>query len=311
MRVLVTGGAGFIGSHTVERFLEEGWEVVVLDNFRTGRRENISHLSGRFELHTGSVEDRSLLEALLMEADAVVHLAAVPSVVESFEFPVETASINVSGTISVLEGSRRADVEKVVFSSSSAIYGDGYPLPLKEDLPPRPLSNYAVTKVAGEHLMGVYSRVYGLRTVSLRYFNVYGPRQNPESEYAAVVPKFLTALSRGETPVIYGDGEQSRDFIYVRDVAEVNYLSVVRDIPGGEVFNVASGIPTTIHELLRTVEEVVGRRAQPRYEPPRPGDIRHSLADVEKLKKMLDFTPRYSLKEGLREMYTSLTGVHV
>ena len=221
VKALITGGAGFIGSHTVERFLEEGWEVVVLDNLRTGRRDNISHIAEKIEFHTGSVEDRNLLGALMEGVDAVVHLAAVPSVVESFAYPLETAEINVKGTLAVLEAARLEDVESVVFSSSSAVYGDGHPLPLKEDLTPRPLSNYAVTKVAGEHFMKVYSEVYGIKTVSLRYFNVYGPRQNPESEYAAVIPKFIGALLRGEAPVIYGDGKQTRDFIYVK-----NYLAI-------------------------------------------------------------------------------------
>ena len=308
MKALITGGAGFIGSHTVERFLEEGWEVVVLDNLRTGRRDNISHIAEKIEFHTGSVEDRNLLGALMEGVDAVVHLAAVPSVVESFAYPLETAEINVKGTLAVLEAARLEDVESVVFSSSSAVYGDGHPLPLKEDLAPRPLSNYAVTKVAGEHFMKVYSEIYGIKTVSLRYFNVYGPRQNPESEYAAVIPKFIGALLRGEAPVIYGDGKQTRDFIYVKDVAEVNYLSTIKDIPGGEVINVASGKPKEIVELLKVVEGVLGKALPPRYEPPRPGDIRHSLASVEKMKRSLGFTPRYTLREGIEEMCSEMRG---
>ncbi|MCD6384010.1 MAG: NAD-dependent epimerase/dehydratase family protein [Thermoplasmata archaeon] len=302
MRVLITGGAGFIGSHTVERFLSGGWDVEVLDNYRTGSKRNLSHLEGRVEIHYGSVEDMNVLKAIMMDVDAVVHLAAVPSVMEAFQYPLEAASINVDGTVALLEAARETDVGKVVFSSSSAVYGEGHPLPLKEEYPPRPMSNYAVTKVAGEGFMEVYAEVYGLKTVSLRYFNVFGPRQNPESDYSAVIPKFISALLRGQQPVIYGDGEQSRDFIYVKDVAEANYLSVVKNLPAGTRINIASGVPTTVNQLLKIVSEVVGVEVTPRYAPPRPGDIRESLASVDRMKNLLGFTPSYTLKEGMGEM---------
>jgi nucleoside-diphosphate-sugar epimerase len=297
---LVTGGAGFIGSNIVELMLEEGKRVRVLDNFSTGRRENLEGLSDRIELIEGDVRDLATVTRAMAGCACVVHQAALPSVVRSTEDPLASHQVNADGTLNVLLAARDAGSRRVVYASSSSVYGDSPTLPKREDMAPRPLSPYAVGKLAGEYYCTVFSRLYGLSCVSLRYFNVFGPRQDPCSQYAAVIPNFFGALCRGEQAVIDGDGDQSRDFTFVRNVAEANLLACEAELPGGEVMNVACGESTSINDLFRLVREILGISAAPRHGAPRPGDVRHSLADITKAREKLGFIPSVGLREGLR-----------
>ena len=297
---LVTGGAGFIGSNIVELMLDEGKRVRVLDNFSTGRRENLEGLSDRIELIEGDIRDSATVKRAVAGCVCVVHQAALPSVVRSIEDPLVSHQVNVDGTLNVLLSARDAGVRRVVYASSSSVYGDSPTLPKREDMTPRPLSPYAVGKITGEYYCSVFSRLYGLSCISLRYFNVFGPRQDPCSQYAAVIPNFFGTLCRGEEAVIDGDGGQSRDFTFVKNVAEANLLACGAALPGGEVLNIACGESTSINELFRLVQEVLGISAAPRYGKPRPGDVRHSLADITMALEKLGFTPSVGLKDGLR-----------
>jgi UDP-glucose 4-epimerase len=294
MRAVVTGGCGFIGSNLAEE-LSKHMDVVVIDNLSTGNASNLEGVD--VELIRGDVLDFGLLRRIFKDADYVFHLAAVVSVQESVEDPLKANEVNVRGTLNVLEAARRADVEKVVYSSSCAVYGDSDELPLNEETLPRPKSPYAVSKLTAENYCRVFDEIYGIKTVSLRYFNVYGPKQDPFSDYAAVIPKFILKTLKAENPVIYGDGEQTRDFIYVKDVVRANIMAMEK---GGGVYNIASGESITINELARLVIEMAGGSVRPVYERERGGDIRHSLADISKAKE-LGFTPSYTLEEGLKE----------
>ena len=297
---LVTGGAGFIGSNIVERFLDAGKRVRVLDNFSTGRRENLEGLSNRIELIEGDIRDFDTVARAVSGCACVSHQAALPSVVRSIHDPLTAHQVNVDGTLNLLLAARDAGVRRVVYASSSSVYGDSPALPKQEDMAPRPLSPYAVGKLTGEYYCTVFSRLYGLSCVALRYFNVFGPRQDPRSQYAAVIPNFFNALCGGGEPVIDGDGDQSRDFTFVINVAEANLLACEAALPGGEVMNIACGEAVSINDLLRLIQEVLGVSATPRYGKPRPGDVRHSLADITRARDTLGFTPSISLREGLR-----------
>jgi len=298
-KVVVTGGAGFIGSHLALKLAERGNHVTIVDDLSTGRVENIAALlkTSGAELVRGSVTDLSLLQSVFSGASYVFHLAAIPSVPRSIEDPLGTHQVNVTGTLNVLMAARDSNVQKVVYASSSSVYGDTPTLPKREDMMPSPQSPYAVAKLAGEYYCSVFHQVFGLPTVCLRYFNVYGPRQDPLSPYAAVIPKFITSVLQGRPPIIFGDGSQTRDFTYVEDATEANILAVESDATG--IFNIGSGDRVSINELARLVLEILGKDLEPQHLEPRAGDIRHSLADIA-LAKTFGYTPRHSLSEGVR-----------
>jgi nucleoside-diphosphate-sugar epimerase len=300
VRVLVTGGGGFIGSHTVDRLLGDGHDVRVLDNFATGRRENLLDVLSDIDLVEGDIQSYERVSNAVRECEIVIHEAALPSVPRSVQDPLTSNATNVTGTLNVLLASRDAGIKRVIYASSSSIYGASPELPKHEGLLPQPISPYAVAKLAGEGFCRSFWEVFGLETVALRYFNVFGPRQDPFSQYSAVIPNFITALMDGRSPTVFGDGEQSRDFTYVGNVVEGNVLAMDADGVGGKVFNVAAGQRTSLNELLQTLEQLSGRRVDPSYEVPRPGDVRHSHADISAAERELGFRPRVSVEEGLR-----------
>jgi nucleoside-diphosphate-sugar epimerase len=300
-KFLVTGGGGFIGSHLVESLVNLGQDVRVLDNFLTGKRENLNAFIDKIELIEGDIRDFETCERALDGVDYVLHQAALPSVPRSIADPVLTNAINVGGTLNILTASKGTKVKKVVFASSSSVYGDDPGLPKKEGKEGSPLSPYAVTKMVGEKYMRVFSEIYGLATVSLRYFNIFGPRQDPHSQYAAVIPNFITGIIKGDSPRIFGDGEQSRDFTYVANVVKANMLAVESEDISGEVFNVACGDRITVNTLFERIRNFLHKDIDPVYDKPRPGDVRHSFADISKASKMLKYEPVVSFEEGLGE----------
>lgn len=300
MRVLVTGGGGFVGSHTVDRLLGDGHDVRVLDNFATGRRENLLDVLSDIDLVEGDIQSYERVSNAVRECEIVIHEAALPSVPRSVQDPLTSNATNVTGTLNVLLASRDAGIKRVIYASSSSIYGASPELPKHEGLLPQPISPYAVAKLAGEGFCRSFWEVFGLETVALRYFNVFGPRQDPFSQYSAVIPNFITALMDGRSPTVFGDGEQSRDFTYVGNVVEGNVLAMDAEVVGGKVFNVAAGQRTSLNELLRTLEHLSGRHVDPSYEEPRPGDVPHSHADISAAERELGFRPRVSVEEGLR-----------
>jgi len=300
MRILVTGGAGFIGSHIAETLIEKGHEVIVLDDLSTGREENLAHLTGRFRFVRGSITDTHLLAEVMRGVQVVFHQAALGSVPRSVEEPRTTHDVNITGTFNVLMAARDAGVQRVVYAASSSAYGDTPTLPKAETMLPRPLSPYAVSKLVGEYYCQVFTRVYGLETVSLRYFNVFGPRQNPHSQYAAVIPKFITAALKGEPLTVFGDGEQSRDFTYIENVVQANLLAMESPHAVGKVYNVACGGRYTLNELIRQLEAVFGRKLEVQYLPPRAGDVKHSEASIEAAQRDLGYRVLVPFEEGLR-----------
>jgi len=300
LKVLVTGGGGFIGSHLVDRLLAEGLEVRVLDNFATGKRENLLDVAGRIELVEGDVQSYERAQNAVGDADVVFHQAALPSVPRSVQDPLTSNATNVTGTLNVLLAARDAQVRRVVFASSSSVYGANPDLPKREDMATLPIAPYAVAKQAAESYCRSFTQVFGLETVALRYFNVFGPRQDPLSQYSAVIPNFITAALDGNQPVIFGDGEQSRDFTYIDNVVEANICAMRAEGVAGRSFNVAAGHRTSLNRLVELVAEITGRPLQPRYEPPRPGDVRHSEADVTRAENELGYRTIVSLEEGLR-----------
>jgi UDP-glucose 4-epimerase len=302
-KAIVTGGAGFIGSNLTDELVRLGYRVLVIDNLSSGKVSNLALPLGRgdAELVQGSITSLALLRKLFPDTEYVFHQAALPSVPRSIKDPRTSHNINATGTLNVLIAARECGVKKVVYASSSAVYGDTPILPKSEDMVPSPQSPYAVSKLAGEHYCRVFERVYGLQTVSLRYFNVYGPRQDPDSPYAAVIPLFFRLALDGKSPVIFGDGEQSRDFTFVRDVAEANILAAESNITG--VFNLGNAQRVTINELARLIIGLVGNNSiEPVYQAPRPGDIVHSLADISRARSF-GYRPKYSLDEGLKETF--------
>lgn len=297
---LVTGGAGFIGAHITEKCLLNGHNVRVLDNLSTGRKQNLDALKGDMEFIEGDIRNMDDLRKAMSGIDMVFHQAALPSVPRSIEEPRACHESNITGTLNVLLAARRAGVKRVIYAGSSSAYGDTPVLPKKEDMKPSPLSPYALAKLTGEYYCQVFSSVYQLETITLRYFNVFGPRQNPESQYAAVIPKFIQAVQENKSPVVYGDGEQTRDFTYVGNVAAANILAAQAEKTSGEVVNVATHTQISLNQLLTTIEELSGRTVQPRYEPPRPGDVRHSFADISRARQFLGYEPAIDFEEGLR-----------
>ncbi len=305
-KAIVTGGAGFIGSHIAGALAGRGYQVIIIDNLTTGKISHIESLlkSKNTEFVQGSILNLPLLRRLFAGADYIFHHAAIASVPRSVKNPRATHTTNVTGTLNVLLAARDSGVKKVVYASSSAVYGDTMPLVKDEDVPTDPLSPYAVSKLAGDYYARVFQEMYGLATVSLRYFNVYGPRQDPKSDYAAVIPEFISKVLSGKPPVIYGDGEQSRDFVFVKDVAEANILAAESRATG--IFNIGSSIKTTINDLALTIIELSGNKnLRPVYREARPGDILHSLADIKKA-ATFGYRPEYSLEEGLKEVIKHL-----
>jgi len=301
---VVTGGAGFIGNHLVRGLLAEEHRVVIVDNFSTGRRRNILDLlvrhRDRLQLEEGSVTDPAFVRRVLRGADLVFHQAAVPSVQKSIAHPDVSNEHNVTGTLNVLLAARDAGVRRVIYAASSSAYGDTPTLPKVETMPPDPLSPYALTKLAGETYCRIFTRIYGLETIALRYFNVFGPRQDPASHYAAVIPRFITRLLHDEPPVVYGDGHQSRDFTFVDNVVRANLLAARAPAEAtGRVFNIACGERLDLNALVETLNRIMGKKLSPIYEDSRPGDVRHSLADISLAGQLLGYSPIVTLEEGL------------
>jgi nucleoside-diphosphate-sugar epimerase len=298
VKVLVTGGAGFIGSHIVDRLLAEGHSVRVLDNFSTGRRENLLDVLSDIELVEADIESYEHVQNAVSGCEVVLHQGALPSVPRSVQDPLRSNATNVTGTLNVLLAARDSGVRRVVYASSSSIYGASPELPKHEGLMPQPISPYAVAKLAGEGFCRSFNEVFSLEAVALRYFNVFGPRQDSRSHYA--VPNFITALLNGGHPVVYGDGEQSRDFTYVGNVVEGNLLAMTAKGVGGKAYNLGAGERTTLNELLSHIGSLVGREPDARYEAPRLGDVKHSHADVSAAQRDLGYSPSVSVEEGLR-----------
>lgn len=296
---LVTGGAGFIGSNIVRRLVAKGEQVRVLDDFSTGKKDNLNGVGG-IEVIEGSLLDTKLLQTVLSGVDYVLHQGAIPSVPRSVADPIHSNETNITGTLVLLETARKEGVKRFVFAASSSAYGDTAVLPKIEDMQADPLSPYAVGKYSGELYARVYAAIYGLPTVSLRYFNIFGPYQDPASEYAAVIPKFILSMHKGESPVIYGDGEQSRDFTYIDNAVEANLLACHSNKVGhGEVVNVACGERYSLNELVQVLNEILKTNIKPLYADPRAGDVKHSLADIERARELLGYEVRVSLREGL------------
>ena len=302
-RVVVTGGAGFIGSHLAEE-LARGNEVTIVDNLSSGRKENIAALVSQDNVQfiQASITDLGLLQKALKGADFVFHQAAIPSVPRSIKDPLSSHQANITGTLNVLIAAKDNGVKKVVYASSSSVYGDTPTLPKREDMPPNPQSPYAITKLTGEYYCRIFQQIYGLLTVCLRYFNIYGPRQDPNSQYAAVIPKFIKRVSEGKPPIVFGNGNQTRDFTFVKDVVEANILAAQSEATG--VFNIGRSDSITINDLARTIMEVMEAGFKPIHRKPRPGDIIHSLADVTKARGF-GYNPKYRLEEGLMETITA------
>ena len=299
MKMVITGGAGFIGSNIAEELSKKkDNEIIIVDDLSTGKMANLRKFNQNINLVRGSITNLNLLKVVFKGMDYVFHQAAIPSVPRSIKDPIASNNANINGTLNVLVAAKDCDVKKVVYASSSSVYGDTPELPKREDMTPNPLSPYAVTKLLGEYYCKVFNGIYGLKTVSLRYFNVYGPRQDPYSDYAAVIPKFINRVSENKPPVIYGDGEQTRDFTFVKDVVKANVLAAKSDANG--VYNIANGNRISINELANMIMALIGNDLTPMHEDLREGDVKHSLADISEAKKNLGYEPRYSLEEGLR-----------
>jgi UDP-glucose 4-epimerase len=299
---LVTGGAGFIGSSLARALIARGDRVRVIDNFSSGRRENLADIADRIELVEADILDQRALGSAVDGVEVIFHEAAIPSVPKSMKEPYENHAANASGTMCVLEQARRAGVRRVVYAASSAAYGEAPGLPKIETMPPAPISPYGASKLAGEYYCQVYARAYGLETVCLRYFNVFGPRQDPTSEYAAVIPKFITTALGGQRPRIFGDGTQSRDFCFIDNVIEANFRAAqapAAQVSGG-VFNIACGVATDLNQVVALIGDILGRKVEPLHEAERAGDIKHSLADIGQARERLGYTAAISFAEGLR-----------
>jgi UDP-glucose 4-epimerase len=312
MKYLVTGGAGFIGSNIVKELLRRGEFVRVLDNFATGKRENVFEFKNNpnFELIEGDLRSFHIVRNGVNGMDYILHQGALPSIPRSINDPITTNDVNILGTLNILEAAKEFGVKRVVYASSSSVYGNSEgsasgrsaDLPKTEDMPIQPLSPYALSKYTGERYCQIYYKIYGLETVVLRYFNVFGPNQDPTSQYSAVIPKFIELMKEGQAPTIYGDGTQSRDFTYVANVVEANLLACKVDEAAGEVFNIACGERYTVLQLVETINKILGKNIGPIFDEERIGDVKHSLADIEKAKKMLGFKVICEFEEGLENL---------
>jgi UDP-glucose 4-epimerase len=303
LRFTVTGGAGFIGSHIVEALLRGNHQVRVLDNFSTGKRENLPSDQTNLEVLTGDIRDSETVARAVAGTDGVFHEAALVSVPKSVESPQDSFEINAKGTFNVLNAARKAGVRRVVYASSAAVYGDQTDLPLKETVALQPLSPYGLDKMYGEQMGTLYSTLYGQEAFALRYFNVYGPRQDPQSPYSGVISVFVDAIRSGKPPTIFGDGEQTRDFVYVRDVVEANLKAMFSRYEGFRVFNVACGRQTSLNQLFRELQQLAGKSVAATHGAARSGDIRHSLADISLIQRELGYAPAFSLAEGLAALW--------
>ena len=304
---LVTGGAGFIGSHIVRRLVENGESVRVVDNLCTGSADRLAGVAAAIEFIQADLADPAVAERAVNGVDYAIHQAAIPSVQRSIRDPIASNRANITATLNLLEACRKRGVKKFVYAASSSAYGDTVVLPKREEMPANPLSPYALQKHVGERYCAMYHALFGLETVSLRYFNVFGPGQDPNSEYAAVIPKFITRLLAGQAVTVFGDGEQSRDFTYVENVVEANLLALRAKGAGGKVVNVGCGRRFSLNQLIRMMERVLGVKARVEYLPPRPGDVRDSLAAIDLARKILGYEPRVSIEEGLKRTVASFT----
>lgn len=302
-KALVTGGAGFIGSHLVDALISEGCEVRVIDDLSTGSLSNIEHIIEHITFYQGDIRDQKLLMQAAADCDIIFHQAAVVSVPQTVVNPVESATINAMGTLFVLEAGRKNNVKRVVIAGSCAVYGDDPELPKHENMNPKPQSPYAVQKLTGELFARLYHDLYKLETVCLRYFNVYGPRQDPSSPYSGVMSIFMTKAAADSTPVIYGDGNQYRDFVYIKDVVRANLFAANAHKAGGKIYNIGTGKAVRINELWAMISKLANKKIKPEYEPSRPGEIRESLADIDCAKEALGFEPEYSFENGLKETF--------
>ena len=298
---LVTGGCGFVGSHLVEALVQKGERVRVFDNCSTGKAENIAHLKNQIELIDGDLRELEAVHQAVAGVDYIFHQGARPSVARSLADPILSNNVNIDGTLNLLVAARDAGVKRVVYAASSSAYGNIPTLPRSETLPPQPASPYAITKYVGECYCRVFTQVFGLDTVALRYFNIFGPRQNPRSQYSAVIPKFIHAYLQGNSPIIEGDGEQSRDFTYIANAVHANLLACHAEGVAGEIFNIGCGQQTSINRLANLIGEMMGADAKPVYTASRPGDVRHSRADIRKAQRLLGYEPKVELKTGLRQ----------
>lgn len=298
--ILVTGGAGFIGSHLASHMVESGHAVRIFDNFATGKRENLAHLAGRFELREGDMRDPDECVEACRGIDYVFHEAAIPSVPKSVDDPQTSHDANINGTFNMLRAAVDRKVRRFIYAASSSAYGDTDVSPKHEGITPGPLSPYAVQKHAGEHYGRAFFQCYGLETISLRYFNVFGDRQDPKSQYAAAIPAFVVAILRGESPTVYGDGEQTRDFTHIDNVVHGNVLAMKVARTGGEIVNVACGGQISVNQVLAAINRLLGTDVKPRYVARRTGDVMHSCADITLARKVLGFEPRVSFEEGLK-----------
>jgi UDP-glucose 4-epimerase len=302
VKVLITGGAGFIGSHIAERLIAEGAVVRIVDNLSSGRRENLAGFADRVELVCGDIRDAALLARLCEGCDLVYHEAAVVSVPYSVEHPQETHDVNIQGTLNVLQAARERHVRRVVFACSAAVYGEDPELPKRETMAPAPISPYGVEKIAGEHYLHVFNQLYDVETVSLRYFNVFGPRQDPRSPYSGVISIFVDRVLSRQIPSVFGDGEQYRDFVYVSNVVDANLLAARVPAAAGRCYNVGCGARTSLNDLLRILGRLTSQEVRPQHLAPRPGDIRESLADISRARVELGYTPTVGVEEGLTRL---------
>jgi len=300
---LVTGGAGFIGSHLTEALLQKEHRVRVLDDFSTGKRQNLIFDKGypSLEIIEGDIRDLAICQKAMKGIEYVFHEAALPSVQRSVEDPLGSNAVNGGGTLNILFAAREEAVKRVIYASSSSIYGDTPTLPKHEEMPSNPLSPYALQKYIGEQYCGLFYQLYGLETVSLRYFNIFGPRQDPNSVYSAVIPKFIDALLQGSPPTIFGDGEQSRDFTYIENVVQANLLAMSAEHLHGEAINVACAERTSLNQLVKVLRKILGSELVPVYEEPRQGDVKHSFADIRKGREILNYEPKVGVELGLRK----------
>ena len=301
---LVTGGAGFIGSNIAEALINAGKKVRIIDNLSTGHIENISDFSAQVDFIQGDIRYLNTVMEVMNGVDYVLHQAALPSVPRSIQTPIESNDNNLNGTLNILYAAAKSGVKRVIYAASSSAYGNAEQLPKVEDMAPKPMSPYAVNKLAGELYCSVYSQVFDLETVALRYFNVFGPRQDPNSFYSAVIPKFIKALLEGKSPVIYGDGEQSRDFSYIDNVVSANLLACKAPEASGHMMNLACGKRTSLNALYRMLQDILGVKIPAKYTDPRPGDVKHSLADISKAEKLLAYKVDVPVFEGLKRTAT-------
>ena len=300
--MLVTGGAGFIGSNIVDALLADGgYKVRVLDNFATGLRSNLRHCRADIEMIEGDVRDVETVEVAVDGVECILHQAALPSVPRSVRAPNTTNEVNVGGTLKLLSAAHSAGVRRFVFASSSSVYGDSETLPKDESMQPRPMSPYAVSKLTGEHYVRVFASLYGMETLSIRYFNVFGPRQDPTSQYSGVIAKFITAALRGQPFVVYGDGLQARDFTYIDNVVRANLAALKAEHLAGDAVNVACGGRTSLLEMIQALREITGTRAEVRFEAPRNGDVRYSQAAIDAARQLLGYEPTVDFREGLEK----------